>query len=478
VSGGSIGITSYGVFIPRCRIARSVIVDAHAWALPGLKALGRGERTFCSWDEDAITLAVQAARDCLAGRHDAPVDVTLASTTAPFADPQNTSVLSQVLRLGDAVTGQDVSGSSRAGLRALAQALEMGSANARLVVASDCRRAKPGSTQELTYGAGAAAFLTGEHDVLARYLGSYSAAAPFVDHFRQSGEKYDYYWEERWIRDAGVAPIVPAAVARLLTRIDIPVARVAWFGLAGAPAGSDAMVAKTLGLPAGCVVPDLQGTVGDAGAAHALLLLAGAIERGKPGDVIVIAAFGAGCEALAFEIAEGGARPAAGLEAAIGRKTVETSYPKMLSFAGELRLDWGPRSETTIKASLSQQYRSAPQLLGFVGGQCGACGQVQFPALPTCVNCAAPGPLIPYPLADQPARVATVSADWLQYYPAPPLYVGLVQFDVGARALMEIVDVPPTGIEVGMPLRFAFRVKAHDELRHYSRYFWKAVPAS
>jgi len=167
----------------------------------------------------------------------------------------------------------------------LAQALEMGSENARLVVAADCRRAKPGSTQELTYGVGAAAVLTGGHDVLARYLVSHSAAAPFVDHFRESGEKYDYYWEERWIRDAGVAPIVPAAVAQLLTRINVPAARVAWFGLAGVPVGSDVMVAKTLGIPAGCVVPDLQGTVGDAGAAHSLLLLASTIERGKRDDV-------------------------------------------------------------------------------------------------------------------------------------------------------------------------------------------------
>jgi uncharacterized OB-fold protein len=66
----------------------------------------------------------------------------------------------------------------------------------------------------------------------------------------------------------------------------------------------------------------------------------------------------------------------------------------------------------------------------------------------------------------------------LQYYPAPPLYVGLVQFDAGARILMEIVDVPAGGIKVGTPLRFAFRLKAHDEVRHYSRYFWKAIPAT
>jgi uncharacterized OB-fold protein len=116
--------------------------------------------------------------------------------------------------------------------------------------------------------------------------------------------------------------------------------------------------------------------------------------------------------------------------------------------------------------------------LGFVGGQCTVCGQVQFPVLPTCVNCAAAGIQTPHPLADEPAQVATVSADWLQYYPAPPLYVGLVQFQSGARALMEIVDVPAAGIEVGAPLRFVFRLKARDDVRHYSRYFWKAAPES
>jgi 3-hydroxy-3-methylglutaryl CoA synthase len=475
---GDIGIKSLGVFIPRARIARAVIADAHAWALPGLKALGRGERAFCSWDEDPITLGVQAARQCLADRVEVPHSVSLASTTAPFADLQNAAILCQALRLPETVTAQDAAGSTRAGLRALIQAMEAGGDAPALVVAADNRRAKPGSTQELTYGAGAAAFLTGRDQPIARYLGSYAASAPFVDHFRESGAPYDYYWEERWIRDAGVVKLVPEAVKQLLSRIDVPAARVAWFGLAGAPAGGDALVASALGIPRDRLIPDLQLTVGDTGAAHALLLLAGALERGKPGDVVVVAAFGMGCEAAAFEITQPTAGSARGLEVALGRKTVETSYLKMLSFRGELQLDWGPRSESIIKASLSQQYRSAAQLLGFVGGRCGQCGQVQFPVMPNCVNCAASEALAPYPLADEPARLATVSADWLQYYPAPPLYVGLVQFEAGARALMEIVDVPAAGIEVGAPLHFAFRLKAHDELRHYGRYFWKAVPAA
>jgi uncharacterized OB-fold protein len=72
--------------------------------------------------------------------------------------------------------------------------------------------------------------------------------------------------------------------------------------------------------------------------------------------------------------------------------------------------------------------------------------------------------------------VATFTADWLMFYPAPPLYVGLVQFDNGARVLMEMVDVDPAKFDVGSPLRMVFRIKEKDGRRHFNRYFWKAVP--
>jgi 3-hydroxy-3-methylglutaryl CoA synthase len=473
-----VGIKIYGVFVPRLRMAKAAIAEAHKWALPNLKGLARGERALCSWDEDSVTMAVQAARGCLAAIPDAkPSDIVFASTTAPFADLQNATMVSRALRLPSAITCHDFSGTSRAGIGALSQALRHLDGQEHLIVASDCRHARPGSAQEMNYGAGAVAVLTGEDDLLARYLGAESLSVPFVDHFREAGERYDYYGEERWIRDEGVLRLVPQVIGRLLQRIGVPASRVAWLGLSGAPAGSDKLVVKNLGIAPACIVPGLHDSIGDTGTAHALLMLMSALEIGKPGDIVVIAAFGAGCEAVAFEIGEGH-RPRAGLADALRLRRPETSYLKMLSFGGELKLDWGPRSEVQTKASLTQQYRSADDLLGFVGGRCTHCGQVQFPKLPSCVSCGAADAQDPFPLADASARVATVSADWLQYYPAPPLYVGLVQFDAGARILMEIVETDPSGVSVGTPLGFQFRLKGHDDLRHYGRYFWKAAPLS
>ena len=43
------GITGFGSYIPRRRLLREAIAEAHSWAIPGLKALGKGETTKKRW---------------------------------------------------------------------------------------------------------------------------------------------------------------------------------------------------------------------------------------------------------------------------------------------------------------------------------------------------------------------------------------------------------------------------------------------
>jgi 3-hydroxy-3-methylglutaryl CoA synthase len=475
----NVGIKSFGAYIPRRRMSRAAISAAHAWALPNLKTLGKGEKSLCSWDEDAITMAVEAGRDCLRGGSPQAVgSVVLASTTAPYADLQNAVLVASALRLDAAAGASDVGGSTRAGLSALIGSCRNRGSGDRLVLASEKRLGKPGSVQEMLYGSGAGALLIGDGtDLIARFLGSETTSVPFVDHFRQAGEKFDYHWEERWIRDEGVAKIVPPAVHRLLEKIGRTTREVAWLGLSGGPGGSDKALAKILSIAPERIVPDLQPQVGDTGAAHGVLLLIGALERAQRGDLLLIASFAQGCEVVAFEMLQSvEVECRRGLAGSIARRIEETAYLKMLSFSGELQLDWGMRAEADNKTALTQMYRSADQILGFVGGRCENCGAVQFPRLPSCVNCGATDSQKPFAMANQPAKVATYTADWLQYSPAPPLYMGLVQFEVGARVLMEIVDVGVPGLDVGTSLEMMFRIKERDRLRHYDRYFWKAVP--
>ena len=198
------GITAYGAYIPRTRLNRQAIVDANAWFDASLRALGKGERSMCHWDEDALTMAVEAASDCLARLDRGTVDtVYLASTTLPFADRQNSVVLAEALSLPRQLRAMDATSSQRAATSALISLLEqpVESGKQGLLVASEHRRPQAGSRQELLWGDGAAAVCIGFDTLLADYLGSVSIANDFVDHYRGESAEFDYDWEERWIRD-------------------------------------------------------------------------------------------------------------------------------------------------------------------------------------------------------------------------------------------------------------------------------------
>jgi len=474
------GIKSYAAYVPRLRMDRAAVAAAHAWALPSLRGHAKGERSFCSWDEDSITLSVEAVRACLKGMKSTGVAaLTCASTTPVFADLQNSALIAVAAGLdGRSLSGLDASGSLRAGTSALMRALEAGGAADRLVVAADDRHARPGSVQEMQYGSGSCALAVGAGEVIARYLGGASSLSPFVDHFRAEGQKYDYQWEERWIRDEGYLKIVPELCKGLLARAGLTSSAIDFFCLPATISGIAPAVGKQLQLKPEAVVDNLAARCGDTGAAHPLLMLAAALESAKPGQRILAVGFGAGCDALLFEATPSIAayRSASPVSATLARGVTDKNYTKLLSFGGEIELDWGMRSETDQKTALTQLYRARDQVIAFQGGKCAGCGAIQFPRLPACVRCGSTAPMAAAPLANEPAKVATFTADWLMFYPSPPLYVGLVQFDNGARVLMEMVDVDPTHFEVGTPLRMVFRVKEQDSLRHYSRYFWKAAP--
>ncbi|MFO1273487.1 MAG: hypothetical protein U1F50_17720, partial [Rubrivivax sp.] len=141
MSANDFGILSFGAYVPRSRLQRSVVAAANAWFAPGLKGLAKGERAICNWDEDSITMGVEAARDCLAGFDRRTItQLVLASSTLPFDERQNSGVVANALQLGSALRAMDFAGSQRAGSTALATALDGHAATGQtLIVAADAR---------------------------------------------------------------------------------------------------------------------------------------------------------------------------------------------------------------------------------------------------------------------------------------------------------------------------------------------------
>ena len=121
-----IGITAYGGYVPRLRLSRQAAAQANAWYAPQFTGR-KGTRAFANWDEDSITLAVAAARDCLG-----PATVRdrsnvrallLASDTLPFAERLNAGVVAGALALDEGIEAIDLGGTQRAALSAFTQAV-------------------------------------------------------------------------------------------------------------------------------------------------------------------------------------------------------------------------------------------------------------------------------------------------------------------------------------------------------------------
>ena len=480
-----VGITAFGGYVPKRRLLRQAIVDAHVWANPGLAGKAKGERSICNWDEDAVTMAVEAGRACLNSGAPEPDALYFASTSAPFAARQNAGIVSTALSLPENIASVDIMSSQKAGTSALIQAfgaVQGGLYGNAVVVASEKRQVKAASAGELAYGDGAAALTVGNDGALAEFVAAQSATVDFVDHFRSTTEAYDYTWEERWIRDEGLAKIVPPCINQALVKAGVEAGDVDHFILPSTIGRAVAGIAKQVGIPAQAIADNLHDVMGESGAAHPLVMLAHVLEtRAKPGQTLMLCSFGQGCDAVVLRVTEAlaGFRSVQGISGALVNRQEEGNYQKFLAFNDLVRLEKGMRAETAdYKTALSVTYRKRDMLLGLVGGRCRRCGVAQFPRTDVCVNpqCHAQGAQEPRSFREQPASILTWSADYLAYTADPPSHYGMITFHEGGRFMTDFTDVAAGEIEVGMPVRMVFRIKSVDSARGFVRYFWKAAP--
>jgi 3-hydroxy-3-methylglutaryl CoA synthase/NAD(P)-dependent dehydrogenase (short-subunit alcohol dehydrogenase family)/putative sterol carrier protein len=479
-----IGITSYGAYIPRLRLERMAIFQAMGWFAPALMMVAQGERSMCNWDEDAITMAVAASRDCLRGQDKQKLDaVYLASTTQPFADRQNAGIVSAALNLKDDLITADYTSSQKASTTAMITALESVKSGERhriLVTATDRRETKAAYFYEMWFGDGAASLIAGDTDVIAEYKGSYSATHEFVDHYRGSDKKYDYVWEERWARDAGYGRIIPEVVNGLFEKLSITMDDVDKLVYPCIFERDHRNIAAQLGATSDKLVDNMHEVCGETGTAHPFVMFISALEKARPGDRILMIGFGQGANALLFEVTENITRLVErnGVAGSLADKKTIDNYLKWLKFRDLIQTEMGIRAEAPTQTATTVLWRKNKMILGLVGGRCRECGTPQFPKMDICVNpdCGAFHSQEDYEFADVPARVKTFTADMLSVSVDPPAIYGMVQFEGGGRLIADFTDCELDDLKVGLPVQMAFKRKGVDAERGFVNYFWKAVP--
>ncbi|HEY2775178.1 MAG TPA: OB-fold domain-containing protein [Candidatus Binatia bacterium] len=466
------GIVSFASYVPFHRIARKTI--AQALGTGG----GKGERSVASYDEDTVTMAVEAARDCVRRRDTAGVKALyFATTEPPYVEKLNSATIHAALDLPAAVRCLDISCSIRAGAGSLLAAHDAAVAGGQaLATMADIRIGAPEGSAESSGGDGAAAFLFGTSDVIAQVEATWSGTLEFLSSWRVAGQRYSKTWEERFSLTQGWGPLLADAAKNLLASAKVSPADIAWFVVDAPNARASAGFLAQAGIPAEKIIDARLDTIGHAGAAQVGLMLATALEKARPGDRIAVIAASDGVDAMLLRatglIADG--RPERTVDRWVDSKRADLPYTRFLKWRGILETE-PPRRPDPQRPAGPPSLRSHRWKFALVGSECTACGARHLPPQEVCVACRASHKMRDVSFADGKATIKTFAVDRLAFTPQPPMVVAVIDFEGGGRVQSELTDVEPAKVAIGDPVEMTFRRLFTADAVH--NYFWKGRPA-
>lgn len=399
------------------------IVDA-LLAVPRTR-IRRGRATVAAgaFDEDAVTLAAEAALALLERTGTTPAALLLATVSAPLREGGAVQVVAELAGIaGVGLHVQEHGGTVSAGASALlgGAALVQSGLGPVLVVASDARRDAAG----VPYGDGAVAMLLDTDGALGRLVHVSSAAEAFLDRWAlgdgavQSG-------------DDSLLPFGPAADHR------------------AALVGDEDVEQVTVAAPSF----DRAGLLGCGATAASLLVRC---DESRPTTLVVSA--GGVTHALRFEPGPGlaAARAAALATLAAGADGERVASPAITGFDPYAS---GPRA-----------WRERRQDLALQGVRCSECGEVLFPAPPACPTDGPKATLEPWRLGRR-GTVLTCTRDHL--FPlGAPVTMCVVDVDGGGRFYGQVT--PGQGVGIGDRVRLVPRLLHRGGGR--PQYFWKVQP--
>ncbi len=317
------GIQTYGVHIPRYHITS----DGYEAAVGRFR--GRIDRkAVAPYDEDSVTMGIDAARDLDAKNPDL---VTFAATRRPQPGTVASGVLIRTLGLDQETQIVEVGSSSHAGLEALTLGLR---ADSSLVVAGDDPRGDHDHPAEHVLGAGGAAVTTGEKDSIAdlvttEHFVDAKLPAKFdadgltdLDLGQYSADGFDEAVRHVILESLATSDLDPSDVDHVVLPQDN--IKTSW------------RVGKSLGFDRDQLETGfLVNQTGFAGAAMPLMGLAAALDQSKPGDYLLVSAYGYGHAASVslLQATERIGEASANVETQLGN-TTEISYDRYQQLTG------------------------------------------------------------------------------------------------------------------------------------------------
>ena len=304
-----IGIVSYGAYIPHYRIKPSQI--AQTWGKEAQeieKSLGVSEKAVASYDEDAITLAIEAALRAINLGQINPQDIggiTVGSESHPYAVKPSSTTVAEILGMGNHYLAADLEFACKAGtagIQLLSGLISQEKTKYVLAIGSDVAQSKPADVLEYTASSAAAAFILGKQATIANILDFTSYSSDTPDFWRKDTEKFPSHAGRFTGAPAYFAHVLAASQALLkkakMTPQDFDYAV---FHMPNAKFPKE--VAKKLGftnaqLESGFVVTQ----IGNPYSASSMVGLAAALDVAKPDQKIFMCSYGSGAGSDAFVV--------------------------------------------------------------------------------------------------------------------------------------------------------------------------------
>lgn len=300
-----VGITGYAAYLPLWRINSGEYKKA--W---GHCAADFVQKPVPAYDEDAITMGVEAARQVLkAGAENGTIRVlAVASSNFPYQSRILGGTFCEMLGLPDDTLTLEFSNSDRSGTEALLALLNVVEKNGEvgLVVAADVPRAAAKDDLEHGTGAGAVAVLCQGQDAIVELEGYASAVAESLgESFRPAGSLELEDVGVRAYTSSAYAATTTRSVSRLLRQLGTSPSDYKHLVIQGNDRRQARSVAKKLGFSeAQYAATDLYAKLGNVGAAGALLGMTAAFDLVTVRDRVLVVSYGSGCgsHALSFRV--------------------------------------------------------------------------------------------------------------------------------------------------------------------------------
>ncbi len=301
-----VGIVGYGAYVPIYRIAQSEF--DRVWK--GKQAGSRSEENAVpGLDEDATTMAIEAAQNALAR---AGVDpdlvgaIWVGATTKPYAVKPAATTVAEALGLTPDVNAADWEFSSGSGAHAMEAAIGFVTSSMTsyaLVVGSDTQQGRPGDEMEHTAGAGAAGILVGPgEEALALFEATYCYTTDMPDIFRRHGTPH-LEQGDRFTGEPAFFRHSQAAAQRLLAALGRTPGDYRYFVCHQPNAKFPARLAKRLGFTREQLQPGLLVTrIGNPFSASSMLGLAAVLDQAQPGERVLFVSYGSGAGSIAFSL--------------------------------------------------------------------------------------------------------------------------------------------------------------------------------